>query len=199
MFWCENRGKWKGQQLPGIEPRTPGLCSQCSVTEPRQLDNHQPSYLENHSAWVLSWWRGFCGQPLTEFWRHILSGCQVWDWGISVFQTAEGDVSALMICYLDDKNKVQYWLAARPSHCAWVWLHQTKIQVCIVQGTIFDYEYWYRYAVGSQKVYSEQITCGVGPQTSSSVYISLPVLHQVTSSIFRKCRGIGRTFEAVWL
>ena len=28
LFWGENRGKWKGQQLPGIEPRTPGLCSQ---------------------------------------------------------------------------------------------------------------------------------------------------------------------------
>ena len=37
---------------------------------------------ENHSAWVLSWWREFSGRPLTEFWRHILSGCQVCDWGI---------------------------------------------------------------------------------------------------------------------
>ena len=37
---------------------------------------------ENHSAWVLSWWREFSGQPLTEFWWHILSGCQVCDWGI---------------------------------------------------------------------------------------------------------------------
>ena len=26
-----------------FEPRTPGLCSQCSATELRQLDNHQPS------------------------------------------------------------------------------------------------------------------------------------------------------------
>ena len=36
----------------------------------------------NHLAWALSWWRGFSSQPLTEFWRHILSGCQVCDWGI---------------------------------------------------------------------------------------------------------------------
>ena len=28
--------------MPGIEPRTPDLCSQCSTTELRQLDNHQP-------------------------------------------------------------------------------------------------------------------------------------------------------------
>ena len=31
----------KGQQLPGIEPRTLGLCSQCSATELQQPDNHQ--------------------------------------------------------------------------------------------------------------------------------------------------------------
>ena len=37
---------------------------------------------ENHSAWVLSWLGGFSGWPLTEFWRHMLSGCQVCDWGI---------------------------------------------------------------------------------------------------------------------
>ena len=39
---------------------------------------------ENHSAWVLSWWREFSGWPLTEFWWHILSGFQVCNWGISV-------------------------------------------------------------------------------------------------------------------
>ena len=32
----------KGRQPPGIEPRTPSLCSQCSATELRQPDNHQP-------------------------------------------------------------------------------------------------------------------------------------------------------------
>ena len=37
---------------------------------------------QNHSAWVHSWRREFSGRPLTEFWRHILSGCQVCDWGI---------------------------------------------------------------------------------------------------------------------
>ena len=43
MLWGENRGEWKSQQSPGIEPGTPGLCSQCSATELRQPDNHQPS------------------------------------------------------------------------------------------------------------------------------------------------------------
>ena len=28
MFWGKNIGKWKGRLLPGIEPRTHGLCSQ---------------------------------------------------------------------------------------------------------------------------------------------------------------------------
>ena len=32
-FWNENRGKRKGQQSRGIEPRTTGLCSQWSATE----------------------------------------------------------------------------------------------------------------------------------------------------------------------
>ena len=35
----ENRGKWKGWRPPGIEPRTPGLCSRWSATESRQPDN----------------------------------------------------------------------------------------------------------------------------------------------------------------
>ena len=42
MLWGANRGKWKGRQPLGIEPRTPGLCSQCSATELRQPDIHQP-------------------------------------------------------------------------------------------------------------------------------------------------------------
>ena len=32
----------KGRQPPGVEPRTPGLSRQCSATELRQPDNHQP-------------------------------------------------------------------------------------------------------------------------------------------------------------
>ena len=49
-----------------------------------QLEARYSQHLEweNHSAWVLSWQREFAGRPLTEFWRHILSGCQVCDWGI---------------------------------------------------------------------------------------------------------------------
>ena len=43
----ENRGQWKGQQLPGIKPMTPGLCSQCSATELwywTTTSSHNPSY-----------------------------------------------------------------------------------------------------------------------------------------------------------
>ena len=31
---------------------------------------------------LCSWWSEFSGQTLTEFWWHILSSCQVCDWGI---------------------------------------------------------------------------------------------------------------------
>ena len=51
-IWGENRGKWKGQKSPGIEPRTPGLCSQYSATELWQLDNYQPSQSSIYTAQV---------------------------------------------------------------------------------------------------------------------------------------------------
>ena len=37
---------------------------------------------EYHLPGVLSWWREFSSQPLTEFWLHTLSSCQVCNWGI---------------------------------------------------------------------------------------------------------------------
>ena len=42
MLWGKIRES-EGQQLQGIEFRTPGLHSQCSATEIWQLENHQPS------------------------------------------------------------------------------------------------------------------------------------------------------------
>ena len=42
-YEAKKRGKWKGWQPPGVEPRTAGLSCQCSATEPRQPDNYQPS------------------------------------------------------------------------------------------------------------------------------------------------------------
>ena len=55
MLWGKNRAKWKGRQLLGIKPRTPGLCSQCSATELRQLDNHQPhNNVLAHAEWLPS-------------------------------------------------------------------------------------------------------------------------------------------------
>ena len=46
------------------------------------------SMRKNNSVWERATQYGFSpdrefsGWPLTEFWRHILSGCQVCDWGI---------------------------------------------------------------------------------------------------------------------
>ena len=44
-----------------------------------QFKSFKHSDWENHTAWALSWWREF-----SEFWRHILSGYRVCNWGISV-------------------------------------------------------------------------------------------------------------------
>ena len=69
MLRSENRGKWKGRQLPGIEPRTPGLCSQCSATELRQWDNQQPSQSSTCTAQVVL-------LPGVQL-RHFITTCAV--------------------------------------------------------------------------------------------------------------------------
>ena len=44
ILWGENRGKWKRSAAAGSRTQdTSGLSRQCSATEPRQPDNHQPS------------------------------------------------------------------------------------------------------------------------------------------------------------
>ena len=43
-----NRGKWKRQQSPRIELRTPNLCSQCSATEVRQPNSQLPLRVHIH-------------------------------------------------------------------------------------------------------------------------------------------------------
>ena len=68
------------RQLPEIEPRYLA-CAVCAL--PLSCNNWQESMWKNHSAWVLSWWRELSGQPLMEFWRHILGGCWVCDCGSS--------------------------------------------------------------------------------------------------------------------
>ena len=72
MLWGENRGKWKGWQLPGIESRTPGLCSQCSATELRQPDNHQSSQSSICTAPLHGWWSSSCcsSPSVAEHWLH---------------------------------------------------------------------------------------------------------------------------------
>ena len=62
---------------------TSGLSHRCSATEPQQLDNHQPSQSSictQYGFFVDG--KNFPVNPLSEFWQHIVSGCQVWDWGI---------------------------------------------------------------------------------------------------------------------
>ena len=58
-------------------------------------------------AWVLSWRREFSSRPLTEFWWHMLSVCQVCDWGIQyhLCSTYRG-LWGLMIVWLS-------WLSGR--------------------------------------------------------------------------------------
>ena len=37
------KGEKVSKQSPGVESRTPGLCSQCSAIKPQQTNNHQPT------------------------------------------------------------------------------------------------------------------------------------------------------------
>ena len=87
----------KGRQSPGIELRTPSLCSQCSATELQQLDNHQPPQssispnrvLTAHTEWLPGvqlkhfsltcplriedcegWWLSGCRSSVAEHWLH---------------------------------------------------------------------------------------------------------------------------------
>ena len=55
---------------------TSGLSCQCSATV-WAFRVRKP-----FSMVFFSWWREFSSRPLTEFWQHILSGCQVCDQGI---------------------------------------------------------------------------------------------------------------------
>ena len=83
MLWGENRGKWKGWQLLGIKPKTPGFCSQYSATKPQWPDNHQPSQSSICTAAQVElkslsrtsregWWLAcHCGS-LAEHWLHKL-------------------------------------------------------------------------------------------------------------------------------
>ena len=68
---------------------------------------------ENHTEWVLSWWTEFSGQPLTGFWRHILSGCcQVCDWGT---------------CAVHIEDCEGWWLFGCDSLVAEHWLHKPGV------------------------------------------------------------------------
>ena len=83
----------KGQQAPGVEPRTPLACMscQCSATEPQQPDNHQPPQSSIYTAQVVlnagctteafsttcavyiedceGWWLSGCCGSVAEHWR----------------------------------------------------------------------------------------------------------------------------------
>ena len=74
----EEAGCWRGwtQDTSGLSHQLDSFIS--SVRQ----DTLECLEWENRSTWILSWWREFSGRPLTEFWHHILSGCQVCDWGI---------------------------------------------------------------------------------------------------------------------
>ena len=87
MLWGENRGKWKARQLLGIKLRTPLRQDALSIYSE-----------QNHSAWVLSWWREFFGRLLTEFWWHILSGYWTCNWDIQYhLRSTYGELWGLVV------------------------------------------------------------------------------------------------------
>ena len=91
---------------------------------------------ENHSAWVLSWWREFSGQPLMEFWWHILSGCQVCDWGIQyhLCSTYRG-LWGLVVVRLS-------WLSGRalgPTGCS---THELSLSSSIQASAVCEHIAW---------------------------------------------------------
>ena len=126
---------------------TSGLSHQCSATEPRQPDNHQPSQspmctaqviLSNynkkkHSAWVLSWWREFSGQPLRDFWCHILSGCQVCSWGIQYHRNWNFKQK--------DYHKVSRCTHFVRSHTYCPYMAQVHVQWTVYDTYIYTYTY----------------------------------------------------------
>ena len=74
MLWGENRGKWKGWQSPGIEPRTPGLCSQCCLFQ------HEARVLSIHSLSVST----VCINPSSQ--SHIVVDLKSWVFMLLVLQ-----------------------------------------------------------------------------------------------------------------
>ena len=91
-------------QSPGVKPKTPLVWAARAL--PRAHNSRMTTNLYFHfitskfiffPAWskmlwkfrvkiplsmCISWWRKIFSQPPTKFWRHILSGCQVCNWGI---------------------------------------------------------------------------------------------------------------------
>ena len=68
MLWGENRGKWKRPAATRSRTQdTPGLSRQCSATEPRQPDNHQPSPSSICTAQVVLNASVATWQPLSMF------------------------------------------------------------------------------------------------------------------------------------
>ena len=61
---CENGGKWKGRQLPGIEPRTPLVWATCALPL-----SHNSQTLWGLVVVQLSW---FSGRPLSAQARGVL-------------------------------------------------------------------------------------------------------------------------------
>ena len=68
MLWGKNIGKWKSRQSPAVDPRTPGLSSQCSATEPHSQITTTP----NNPLYILS--SIFASWHLNSFIRNLISG-----------------------------------------------------------------------------------------------------------------------------
>ena len=96
MLWGENRGKWKGRQLPGVEPRTTLAAwaasalplSHFPLFSSHNIQTHLfPAWgkmerleWENYSAWVLSWWRKLCSATrFSNIWLTMIIN-HAWGW-----------------------------------------------------------------------------------------------------------------------
>ena len=105
MLWGENRGKWKGQQSPGIEPRTPLACTifslfqretrvqsmyyQCNSVlqdDGTRFSTHcmiQLPTIKKYCHWALHWWpnhvllTGLLAIRLLFRWIFMCSGSHV--------------------------------------------------------------------------------------------------------------------------
>ena len=166
MLCGKNREKWEGRQSLGVKPRT--LLAWAASAVPLTHNSRMTTNLyfclitsnfihfqyearcsehlewENHSAWFFFLMKKFSGQPLVEFWRHILSGCQVCDCGIPTVQYIQKIMRVGGHLVVMSQWQSTGSLSQRCPACALVWLLATVLCVpnrehfCKLQHASFE-------------------------------------------------------------